>query len=39
VQLKADLKVSLGILPAPNVLVAIILAMSDQNYPSIAPTS
>jgi hypothetical protein len=37
-KLKADLRVSLWILSAPNVM-AVILARSNQNYPSVAPTS
>jgi hypothetical protein len=36
-QLKALLRVSPGILYAPNVLVVIILGRSILNYPSVAP--
>jgi hypothetical protein len=39
VQLKADLRVSLWILCAPDVKVVFILARSNQNYPSVALTS
>jgi hypothetical protein len=38
VQLKADLKVSLCILSAPNVMAVIILARSNQYYPSATMT-
>jgi hypothetical protein len=39
VQLKANLRVSLWILSAPNLMAVIILARSNQNYPSVAPMS
>jgi hypothetical protein len=39
VQLKAVLRVSPGILCAPNVLAVIILARNNQNYPSVVPMS
>jgi hypothetical protein len=35
-QLKADLRVSLWSLCAPNVMAVIILARSNWNYPSVA---
>jgi hypothetical protein len=39
IQLKDDLLVNLWILSVPNVMVVIILARSNQNYPSVAPAS
>jgi hypothetical protein len=38
-QLKADLRVSLWIVCAPNVMAVISLTRSNQNYPSVAPVS
>jgi hypothetical protein len=35
VQLNAYLRISLWILSAPNVMAVIVLAKSNQNYPSI----
>jgi hypothetical protein len=38
-QLKGDLRVSLSILYAPNVMVVIILDRINQNYSNAAPMS
>jgi hypothetical protein len=38
-QLKIVLRVNTWLVYAPNVLVVIILTKSNQNYPSVSPTS
>jgi hypothetical protein len=38
-QLKAEFRVSLWILSAPNVMAVIIFASSNQNYLNVAPAS